>query len=373
MAIRVTQHAGILLADDIPNLRASQVSGEVLADDNPHARASQVVGEVFAHAIPGLRASQAALEILWLPAPPASVTQISGAILVDDDPHLRTSQLCAAILYDWQPPPFPAFTMSNIIFPALPGLRWKVVRTPQFNTTVSRHISGREARVSNFAYPLWKWEMEYEFLREGNGYSELETLCGFFLQRKGQFDTFLYADPTESNVLSPKTTVNTGTGSATTFAIAATPKHVFVNGVEVFSPAWSATASTLTFASAPANGAIILSTDSPVIGLSDGATNQFTLTKTWGGFTEPVGYLDATSLQVYVNGVPTPANDPVNPWSLATPNSLIFNVPPAAHQVITAAYTWYYRVRFGEDAQGYDNFLWQLWELKKLTLEMAKP
>ena len=129
----------------------------------------------------------------------------------------------------------------------------------------------------------------------------------------------------------------------------------------------------LNFASAPANGAVILSTDSPVIGLSDGATNRFTLTKTWGGFTEPVGYLDSASLQVYVNGVPTPANDPVNPWSLATPNSLIFNVPPAAHQVITASYTWYYRVRFGEDAQDYDNFLWQLWELKKLTLEMAKP
>jgi Conserved hypothetical protein 2217 (DUF2460). len=373
MAIRVAQNAAELLADGKPNLRVGQVAGELLADDNPHARVSQVTGEILAHGNPGLRASQLTMEILWLPAPPALVTQIAGAILVDDDPHLRAGQTCAQILYDWQPPPYPEFTMSNVQFPAMPGLRWNVTRTPQFNTTVSRHTSGREARVSNFAHPLWKWEMEYEFLREGNGYAELETLCGFFLQRQGQFDTFLYADPTESNVRVPNTTVNNGTGAQTVFTISAQPQHVFVNGVEQFAPAWTATSTTLTFASAPANGALIISTDSTIIGLTDGATNQFTLTKTWGGYTEPVGYLDASTLQVYVNGVATLSSDPVNPWSLATPNTLIFNVPPAANKVITAAYTWYYRVRFGEDAQDYDNFLWQLWQLKKLTLEMTKP
>ena len=60
-------------------------------------------------------------------------------------------------------------------------------------------------------------------------------------------------------------------------------------------------------------------------------------------------------------------------WTLVTPNTLLFAVPPAKGVVVSAGYTWYYRVRFGEDAQNYNNFMYQLWDLKKLTLEMVKP
>jgi hypothetical protein len=60
-------------------------------------------------------------------------------------------------------------------------------------------------------------------------------------------------------------------------------------------------------------------------------------------------------------------------WNLITPNTLSFPVPPAKGSVVSATYTWYYRVRFGEDVQDYNNFMYQLWELKKLSLEMVKP
>ncbi len=40
---------------------------------------------------------------------------------------------------------------------------------------------------------------------------------------------------------------------------------------------------------------------------------------------------------------------------------------------MSASYTWYCRVRFGKDVQDYNNFMYQLWNLKKLTLEMVKP
>ena len=43
------------------------------------------------------------------------------------------------------------------------------------------------------------------------------------------------------------------------------------------------------------------------------------------------------------------------------PQYLAFcGAPPARGVVVSAGYTWYYRVRFGEDAQDYNNFMHQL-------------
>jgi uncharacterized protein (TIGR02217 family) len=310
MSDRVSQLAAQILEEGVPRALISQLAAQILADDNPHVRASQLAAQILEEGVSSARASQLAALILYGYSL-VRVSQLAAQILVEPQPRARVSQLCAIILVDWPTPPYPEYTMSNAIFPTLPGIKWDIQKTPKWNTTISKHTSGREARVSNYAYPLWSWDMQYEFLREDGGHTELETLAGFFLARSGSFDTFLFADPSESNVI----------------------------------------------------GGISYS-----LGTGDGLTTGFQLTKTFGGFVEPIGYVDQTTLHVYLNGVLQ-----VSGYSVTLPNMVVFATPPGAGVAVTAAYTWYYRVRFGDDAHDYNNFMHDLWELKKLTLEMVKP
>lgn len=90
--------------------------------------------------------------------------------------------------------------MSDEVFPAMPGLAWNVTRSPEFNTKAFRSVSGKEVRAAFMAYPLWNYKLGFEFLRQGQGFSELEQLTGFFLSRKGAFDSFRYTDPDFNSV-----------------------------------------------------------------------------------------------------------------------------------------------------------------------------
>jgi len=150
--------------------------------------------------------------------------------------------------------------------------------------------------------------MSFEFLRAG-AEQELQALEGFFLARRGKFDTFLYHDPDENNVL---------TGAA--------------------------------------------------VGTGDNSQTKWTLYKTFAGFAEPCGYVDPASIHVYFGAI-----EQTTGWSFVSPNQLVFDVPVPLGTVITANYHWYYRVRFDEDSHQYNQFMFRLWELKKLTLKSVKP
>jgi hypothetical protein len=90
--------------------------------------------------------------------------------------------------------------MSDAVFPTLPGLKWGSVKTPTWSTKVLTAVSGRETRGSFQSYPRWRFTLAYEFLRGGNGFNELQDLVGFFNQRGGSFDNFLYRDPADYTV-----------------------------------------------------------------------------------------------------------------------------------------------------------------------------
>lgn len=90
--------------------------------------------------------------------------------------------------------------MSNDVFPTLPGLKWGTVKAPIFSTKVLTAASQRETRGSFTSYPRWRITKSFEFLRNGNGYSELDTLAGFFMQRLGQLDNFLVRDESDYQV-----------------------------------------------------------------------------------------------------------------------------------------------------------------------------
>lgn len=91
--------------------------------------------------------------------------------------------------------------MSNAIFPVLPGLKWGVGKMPIHATSVKKSASQRRTSMSFASYPIWRFRLEYEVLRANVAYGELQQLVGFFNNRRGSWDAFLYSDPNDKSVI----------------------------------------------------------------------------------------------------------------------------------------------------------------------------
>lgn len=110
--------------------------------------------------------------------------------------------------------------MSNVLFPALPGLSFDVKRTPVWKTRLQESVSGKETRQADWSYPRWKWSFPYDLLRDTASQQELRTLVGFFLQRQGMYDSFLLQDADDYTVTGQP--IGTGTGAQTQYQLVRT-------------------------------------------------------------------------------------------------------------------------------------------------------
>jgi uncharacterized protein (TIGR02217 family) len=182
-------------------------------------------------------------------------------------------------------------------------------------------VSGRELRVVDQPNPIWSWTLTYSMLRDehdtraasgpGVGYDELRTLMGFFLQQQGAFQPFLFDDPTDDMVSAQA--IGTGNGSTTVFQL--------VRSMGVALPG--------------------------------------------GGFAEPITAPNAVSA-IYLDGIVQSALG----YSVDLTTGLVtFTVSPPAGQLVTADFTYYFRVRFADDTADFENFLYQLWSLKQVKLQ----
>lgn len=201
--------------------------------------------------------------------------------------------------------------MSSSVFPALPGLGWSVDKQPEFSTLVRAAVNGQDTRVGLMASPRWHFKLTYDVLRADLTHQELQTLMGFFLQRYGQFDSFLYKDPTDCTL-----------------------------------------------------------TAQP-LGTGDGGTTAFQLVRALGGFVEPVRAPDLTAtLTVYVDGIPMALGTDytIAAWGTATPGLVTFTTAPASGKLVTADFSFFFPVRFADDRAEFSQFMYQLWELKQVEL-----
>lgn len=107
--------------------------------------------------------------------------------------------------------------MSNAIYPSLPGLKPTVRRVPRFKTNIDESASGREFRAALMLYPTDRYVLGYEFLRDRNSTDELRTLMGFFRSRRGSFDSFLFDDEDDNAVTGQ--VFGTGNGATTQFQL----------------------------------------------------------------------------------------------------------------------------------------------------------
>lgn len=200
--------------------------------------------------------------------------------------------------------------MSEAVLPTLPGLEWNVKKSPMFRTKIQSAVSGKELRSSFMAYPLWKFRLSYSVLRSAAEFAELQTLLGFFLQRRGSFDTFLYTDPDDNSVTD----------------------HSF--------------------------------------GTGNGTTAGFQLLRTLGGFAEPVQNLNGTPT-IKVAGI---TKTVVNHYNIGSTGIVTFTAGniPTSGQVLTWTGSFYIRVRFLQDEAEFNQFLYQLFDLKKLEFQSVK-
>lgn len=210
--------------------------------------------------------------------------------------------------------------MSDELFPALPGLKIEIEKSPQFITRVQRSVSGRELRASYTSAPIWTFRLSYEFLRSAPAYSELQALQGFFLARRGSWDSFLYPDPDD----------------------------------------WQAVMEPL--------------------GIGDGVTMAFQVKRTYAGVTDPVANIgsveegaamwsDDLSAPMWSDDLSAPMWAPIGYRSTdytLSAGVMTFNAPPPPGVPIYWSGTYYYRCRFADDGQDYSQFLHGLWQAKRV-------
>lgn len=190
--------------------------------------------------------------------------------------------------------------MSNALFPSLPGLTWDIEKAPEFATVVQRSVNLSELRGSYAATPVYHFTLHYDVLRADAVNAELQKLAGFFCNRNGSWDSFLFADPDD------------GTAAAQRF------------------------------------------------GTGDGTTTAFPLVRSLGYFTEGVSNV-AASPSIYKDAVLQTSNYTVDATGLVT-----FSSAPASNVALTWSGTYYYRCRFKEDMQSFNQFMRQLWEARSV-------
>jgi uncharacterized protein (TIGR02217 family) len=162
-------------------------------------------------------------------------------------------------------------------------------------------------------YPLYVYNLSYEFLRDDATHNDLKTLMGFYLSRQGAFDSFLYDDTSDDSIV----------GQA--------------------------------------------------IGTGNGSQTAFQLVRTYGGFTEPCRDIMASPAPaIYLAGTLQGSG-----YTIGYANSgiLTFTTAPGNGVAVTANFSYYHRVRFveyGEGDDGFSNFMSSLWDLKKVSFVSAR-
>lgn len=195
--------------------------------------------------------------------------------------------------------------MSSLVFPALPGLSWSVLRTPMFSVQMRTSDSQRETATIFMSQCYYQIELSYEMLRQGGIYDELQQIEGMFLTMRGSYDYFKFDDPNNNTVING--VLGTGNGTNKTFVFARNTGPSYYEAV--------------------------------------GMVNQIT--------------------DVKINGVTV---DPAD-YSVSLPNVLVFDTAPPNGQVVTATFTYYYLCRFGEDQHEYEQFMFRLYQLNQITLK----
>lgn len=168
--------------------------------------------------------------------------------------------------------------------------------------TLVRNAQGRRFALSQQLYPTYRIRINYSFLRP----ADYELLLGFFLARKGRGDDFLFDDRDDRSA-----------------------------------------------------------TDQP-FGTGNGSALAFQLTRTRGGFAEPVYGLNGTP-------VIKVAGSTVVPASISATGLVTFSSAPANGAALTWSGLYRWRCAFRNDEQDFEEFMRLLYVAKTVEFETYHP
>jgi hypothetical protein len=193
-------------------------------------------------------------------------------------------------------------------FPTLATLGWSTQARLRFATAVAGHVSGRESRRPGRALAAYDIELTYDLLRAG-AQAELQAIAGFYAQRQGQGGAFWLSPPGLSTV----------SGQA--------------------------------------------------LGVGDGVTTRFALTRSFAGYSEPVAATSGVTA-VYLNGVLQATG-----WSVSSGfyPAISFATAPGAGVAVSADFSLAWLCRFSDDVAEFENFMTLLWRWGSVKLQTARP
>jgi hypothetical protein len=222
--------------------------------------------------------------------------------------------------------------VSNAVFPAaVRGLTWTILKSFEFDTIVQSSPAKIETRVNQMQNPVWHLTFIYDYLKDyawdivpGLNYTDYQTMLGFCLARQGKFDDFLYDDTSDNSVgpgLLPSGDPN------------------------------------------PQAQLQLIQDSSTGIWYSPIQRNM------GGQFYEDITDLQAGGITVYGNGA---VQIPVTQYNVGGPGlsipgysffGLYIQWTGTPTPPITAQFNFYFRMRFEEDTQDFENFMYLLWTI----------
>lgn len=333
--------------------RAPLVAAEALTTGNPVVRAPLMAMETITSGFPIARCALMAIDVVCgIPEEPMSI-----------DPATRT---------------FPTQAM-------LPGLSFTFGKKPNFSTRVAGNISGKEVRNAFYEDPRWDFELTFDYLPDYpviNGYSQIRKLQGFWLSRRGMFESFLYKDTDDyiGNNLQglPDGVVLEfplrrdfggflerigqlddaqpyefwwqtieGEGEAHTVPVTPGPYTVTVTHAAEYRAEVQVTLADGTVLNkvsvAPGPGEYIVNT----------GTGIYTFNAAQQGEDVLIYY----------------AWDITETWEILMPNKIVFDVAPTEGKALYGSFQFYFVCRFNEDIMDTEKFMDKLWELQTITFK----
>lgn len=265
--------------------------------------------------------------------------------------------------------------MSDAVFPALIGLTWDVQKKPIFSNKIATHTSGKETATSYYQNPKWEYVLTYDYLPDypkSVGDSDLQTLLGFFLNRRGRFDTFLFTDPDDNTVVAGFQKTFDGTSIEFNLVRGIGGFYEPVGQLNTGLSVWLNVTETTTIPNTPgpytvtvSHAAAYVLTESVTINgvaaaLAPGAPAAGQYSVAAGVYTFNVADKTKTVVIRYRYLV-----DPAD-YTVAMPNIVQFDVAPPNLATAYASFSYYFRCRFTEDTSEFNKFANKLWELNEL-------
>lgn len=271
----------------------------------------------------------------------------------------------------------------------LPGLAWSVHKKPMFVTDVNPAVNLKELRTSRTQYPVYQFELTFEFLDDRSNGTELQQMMGFFMNLRGRWGAFLFQDVTDYSL--DAAVLATADGGQTDFTIfkylgvfsdpigqydqqalltfassavdtttetVAFPGHGLVTGygpVMVTNPSAVPTGLTASqpywFIAVDANHfAFATSKANALAGTKVNLTAQGSGTNT---LSNTVAFFDNGTLVNF------------SAYTLTSPNRVIFSSAPLVGHALTVSCKYFFVCRFEEDQLDFEEFMADLWTLQE--------